>query len=96
MQENCPFVPRVVQCLPQLVDVGQDAEPALGVGVRVGIGLGGRGRRRLGLFADGQLEQRFLRLLRQMRDDIEQRVLGRLANVIDPWPAAGFVDSGLS
>ena len=84
VQKHRPLVPRVVEGAAQLFDIGQHAEAALRVGMREGVGFYGGRRGRLGRLADGEFQQRLLRFLRQVRDDVEQRVLGRSAHIVDP------------
>ena len=84
MEEDRPLLPREVKCPFQLFDIGQHAEPALCVRMSERIGIH---RRRLWGFrflADGELQQRFLSLLGQVVDDIEERILGCLADIVDP------------
>ena len=54
------------------------------IGMCEGVRLGRRRLRWFDFLADCQFQQRFLRFLREVRDDVEQRVLGRLTHVVDP------------
>ena len=84
MEKDRPLFPRKVERTLQFLNIGQDAEPPLRVGVREGIGFDRRRQRRFGLLSDRELQERFLRLLRQVRDDIEESVLGCGAHIVDP------------
>ncbi len=55
----------------------------MGKGIGCGVGRGRLGHGRL--FAHGQAQQRLLRFLRQMRQQVEQRGLGGLAHVVHPF-----------
>ena len=85
MKEHCPFVPRVIQGLLQFFGVGQHTESALGVGVCKRVGFNRSRFGRLRFLAHGQLQQRFLCLLWQVLDDVEQRVLGSRPDVVHPF-----------
>jgi hypothetical protein len=43
VEEDRPFLPRIVECALQLLEIGHDAEAALRVGMGEGIGARGRG-----------------------------------------------------
>src|SRR5437868_3008594 len=53
--------------------------------MREWIGFDRSWRQRLRLFSDSKFQQRFLRLLREVRNNIEQRVLCGRTNVVDPF-----------
>ncbi len=61
-----------------------DAEAALRVGMGEGVGPAGTGVGGSEPLPDGELEQRLLRLLGQVLDDVEDRVLVGAADVLDP------------
>lgn len=84
MEEYGAFLPCVVESPTQLADIVENTETALGVRVSRGIDFYRRGLPPRGLFAHGELEKRFLRLLRQMLDKIEERVFIGAMDVIDP------------
>lgn len=87
VKEHRPAVPREVESAAEFVHIVQQAETALGVGMGEGVG----GRRRGSDRGDGrflahrQAEELFLRLLRQVGEDVEQRHLGQGADVLDPF-----------
>ena len=85
MQEDGPFLPRLVERATQGLDVAKNAEAALRVGMGERVGFDGLRLRRFGLLSDRELQQRFLRLLRHMGDHVEQRVLVGRADVVDPF-----------
>ena len=85
MQKDRPLVPRIVERLLQFFCVGQNAEAALGVRVSKRIGFDRSRFGRLRFLAHSQFQQSFLRLLRQVLDDVEQCVLGGRPDVIHPF-----------
>ncbi|TDQ53191.1 hypothetical protein EV658_1451 [Phaeovulum veldkampii DSM 11550] len=85
MQKDRPLVPRIVERLLQFFCVGQNAEAALGVRVSKRIGFDRSRFGRLRFLAHSQFQQSFLRLLRQVLDDVEQCVLGDRPDVIHPF-----------
>ena len=84
MQEDRPLLPRELERALQLVGVLHEAEAALRVRVRERVRVGGHSCRALRRAAGGKLQQRLRRLGRQVVGEIEQRVLVRAANVVQP------------
>ena len=85
MQENRPFVPRVIERPFQFLDIRQHAEPALRVGMGERIGLDRRSFRHLRRGAGRQVQQGLGSLLRQTLGDVEQRVFVGPADLAEPF-----------
>jgi hypothetical protein len=84
MQEDRPFIPRVVECAFELLDIRQHAEPALRVGMGERIGLDRRPFRHRRGRAGRQVQQGLGSLLRQAFGNVEQRILVGLADLAEP------------
>ena len=84
MQEDRPFLPWVIERAFQLLNIGQNPETALRIGVGEGVGLlrhrSWPFRRR----SSREIEESFGRLLRQLVDDVEQRILVYPPHRIEP------------
>ena len=85
MQEDRPFVPRVIERPFEFLDIGQHAEPALRVGMGERIGLDRRPFRHRRGRAGRQVQQRLGSLLRQAFGDVEQRVLVGSPDLVEPF-----------
>ena len=83
VEEHGPVVPRRVERGLQRRLVAHHGEAAARVGVGVGVGLGCRDAHR-GRLAHRGGEHRLLRLVGQVRGDVEHRVLGRLTHRLQP------------
>ena len=85
VQEDRPFVPRVIERAFEFLDIRQHAEPALRVGMSERIGLDRRPFRHLRCCAGRQVQQRLGSLLRQPLGDVEQGVLVGPADLVEPF-----------
>ncbi len=85
MQEDRPFVPRVIERPFQFLDIGQHPELALRVGMGERIGLDRRpfGHRRGG--TRRQVQQGLGSFLRQPFGNVEERVLVGSPNLVEPF-----------
>ena len=85
MQEDGPFLPRVVQGTRQFVAIVDEAEAALRI--RMGKGIGALGCGRSGRRGDAgrQVQQRLGGLLGQVVRQVEQRSVGGGAHVRQPF-----------
>ena len=84
VQEDRPLLPREIEGALQLLDVRHHAEAALGVGMIEGIRRRHGGLRHARLAARRQFQQRLRCLGGQMVGQGQQRVLGRLLDVVEP------------
>jgi hypothetical protein len=84
VQEDRPFVPRVVERPFEFLEVRQHAEPALRVGMGERIGLDRRPFRHCRGRAGRQVQQSLGSLLRQALGDVEQGVLVGSPDLIEP------------
>ena len=85
VQEDRPFFPRKIERALQLVHVGHHAEAALCIGVVERIRRRHNRLRCAGLAARRQFQQRLRCFGRQMVAQCQQRVLGRLLHIVQPF-----------
>jgi hypothetical protein len=72
MQEDGPFVPRIIEGPRQFLDVGHDPKPALGIGMSERIGNCGRRLRHARAATGRQFQECLGGFARQVFDDGEQ------------------------
>ena len=87
MQKDCPAIPGKIERPAKLIPILQHAEPPLRLRMREGIGsgLGRGGLSDNRLLAHRKPQQRFLRFLWQMGQQIKERGLSRLSHIIHPF-----------